>query len=47
MELSNLLSSCKVSPKSSSFNESENNNSNVIDTIKYLVLFFKKKIYYY
>ena len=38
MELSNLLSYCKVSPKSSSFNESENNNSNVIDIIKNLEL---------
>ena len=38
MELSNLLSYCKVSPKSSSFNESENNNSNVIDIMKILEL---------
>ena len=38
MELSNLLSYCKVSPKSARFNESENNNSNVIDIIKYVEL---------
>ena len=38
MELSTLLSCCKVSPKSSSFNESANNNSNVIDIIKNLEL---------
>ena len=36
MELSNLLSYCKVSPKPSSFNESENNISNVIDIMKNL-----------
>ena len=36
MELSIGLSYCKVSPKSFSFNESENNNSNVIDIIKQL-----------
>ena len=38
MELSNLLSYCKASPTSSSLNESDNDNSNVIDIREILKL---------